>query len=66
MNMNDKKNILQQNPFPFYSLYRNYYKYQFIQQLDRWGYRTISLGFIFLTIGNISGAVWANEAWGSY
>jgi len=33
---------------------------------DRWGYRTISLGFIFLTIGNISGAVWANEAWGSY
>ena len=30
------------------------------------GYRTISLGFIFLTIGIISGAVWANEAWGSY
>nr|YP_010162097.1 cytochrome c heme attachment protein [Decorsea schlechteri]QRI59806.1 cytochrome c heme attachment protein [Decorsea schlechteri] len=66
MNMNDKNNILQQTPFPFYSSYRNYYKYQFIQQLDRWGYRTISLGFIFLTIGNISGAVWANEAWGSY
>lgn len=34
--------------------------------MDRWGYRTISLGFIFLTIGIISGAVWANEAWGSY
>ena len=66
MNMNDKKNILQQTPFPFYSSYRNYYRYQFIQQLDRWGYRTISLGFIFLTIGIISGAVWANEAWGSY
>ncbi|KAL1172551.1 hypothetical protein V6Z11_A05G356400 [Gossypium hirsutum] len=31
-----------------------------------WSYRIISLGFIFLTIGILSGAVWANEAWGSY
>nr|YP_010499553.1 cytochrome c heme attachment protein [Balanites aegyptiaca]UWT58844.1 cytochrome c heme attachment protein [Balanites aegyptiaca] len=45
---------------------RNYYKSQLIQQLDRWSYRIISLGFIFLTIGILSGAVWANEAWGSY
>lgn len=37
-----------------------------IQQLDYWGYRIISIGFIFLTIGILSGAVWANEAWGSY
>nr|XP_007157190.1 hypothetical protein PHAVU_002G050000g [Phaseolus vulgaris]ESW29184.1 hypothetical protein PHAVU_002G050000g [Phaseolus vulgaris] len=66
MNMNDKKNLLQKTPFMSDSSYINYYRYQFIQQLDRWGYRTISLGFIFLTVGNISGAVWANEAWGSY
>nr|YP_010504552.1 cytochrome c heme attachment protein [Chrysosplenium giraldianum]UXE33269.1 cytochrome c heme attachment protein [Chrysosplenium giraldianum] len=45
---------------------RNYHKYQLIQQLDYWSYRVISLGFIFLTIGILSGAVWANEAWGSY
>nr|WAJ53484.1 cytochrome c biogenesis protein [Philotheca nodiflora subsp. lasiocalyx] len=45
---------------------RNYYRYQVIQQLDRWSYRIISLGFLFLTIGILSGAVWANEAWGSY
>nr|YP_010330891.1 cytochrome c heme attachment protein [Gesnouinia arborea]UNY34196.1 cytochrome c heme attachment protein [Gesnouinia arborea] len=45
---------------------RNYYKFQLIQQLDLWSYRIISLGFIFLTIGILSGAVWANEAWGSY
>nr|YP_009745543.1 cytochrome c heme attachment protein [Tribulus terrestris]QIH29954.1 cytochrome c heme attachment protein [Tribulus terrestris]QSX43061.1 cytochrome c heme attachment protein [Tribulus terrestris] len=45
---------------------RNYYKSQLIQQFDRWSYRIISLGFIFLTIGILSGAVWANEAWGSY
>nr|AFQ39620.1 cytochrome c heme attachment protein [Fragaria bucharica] len=45
---------------------QNYYIYQLIQQLDRWSYRIISLGFILLTIGILSGAVWANEAWGSY
>ncbi len=34
--------------------------------LDNISYRTIGLGFPLLTIGIISGAVWANEAWGSY
>nr|YP_009258793.1 heme attachment to plastid cytochrome c [Cylindrocystis brebissonii]ANI25826.1 heme attachment to plastid cytochrome c [Cylindrocystis brebissonii] len=38
----------------------------FIQQLDYWSYRAINIGFIFLTIGIFSGAVWANEAWGSF
>nr|YP_010317771.1 cytochrome c biogenesis protein [Silvetia siliquosa]UNH90209.1 cytochrome c biogenesis protein [Silvetia siliquosa] len=38
----------------------------FLSQLDKWSSRTISLGFPFLTIGIIAGAVWANEAWGSY
>ena len=37
-----------------------------ITNLDNWSYRTIGLGFPLLTIGIISGAVWANEAWGSY
>nr|YP_010007128.1 CcsA [Passiflora loefgrenii]QNR05895.1 CcsA [Passiflora loefgrenii] len=45
---------------------RNYYGFQLIQQLDNWSYRIISIGFIFLTIGILSGAVWANETWGSY
>nr|YP_009123575.1 cytochrome c heme attachment protein [Physalis peruviana]AJN90356.1 cytochrome c heme attachment protein [Physalis peruviana]WLG16160.1 cytochrome c biogenesis protein CcsA [Physalis peruviana] len=45
---------------------KNYYRSQLIQQLDYWSYRVISLGFTFLTIGILSGAVWANEAWGSY
>jgi len=35
-------------------------------QMDQIGYRTISLGFPLLTIGIVAGAVWANEAWGSY
>jgi ABC-type transport system involved in cytochrome c biogenesis permease subunit len=28
--------------------------------------KAISFGFLFLTVGIISGAVWANSAWGSY
>nr|YP_001023750.1 cytochrome c biogenesis protein [Angiopteris evecta]YP_009992479.1 cytochrome c biogenesis protein [Angiopteris yunnanensis]ABG79649.1 cytochrome c heme attachment protein [Angiopteris evecta]QNN90664.1 cytochrome c biogenesis protein [Angiopteris yunnanensis] len=50
----------------FYLLSRDFRKCQLIQQLDQWSYRTIGLGFPFLTIGILSGAVWANEAWGSY
>lgn len=61
--MNEKSNIVQ-NASP--SFVRNYYRSQLIEQLDHWSYRVISLGFIFLTIGILSGAVWANEAWGSY
>ena len=63
INMNERKNILRN--ISFFSS-RNYYRCQFIHQLDRWSYRIISLGFIFLTVGILSGAVWANEAWGSY
>nr|YP_009753144.1 cytochrome c biogenesis protein [Corallocarpus boehmii]QIT06216.1 cytochrome c biogenesis protein [Corallocarpus boehmii] len=45
---------------------QNYYKFQLIEQYDHWSYRIISLGFIFLSIGIVSGSVWANETWGSY
>ena len=38
----------------------------FLYNIDSWCFRAISLGFPFLTIGIIAGAVWANEAWGSY
>nr|YP_009709365.1 cytochrome c heme attachment protein [Tapeinosperma multiflorum]YP_009709450.1 cytochrome c heme attachment protein [Tapeinosperma netor]QEW87010.1 cytochrome c heme attachment protein [Tapeinosperma multiflorum]QEW87095.1 cytochrome c heme attachment protein [Tapeinosperma netor] len=61
--MNKKSNVFG-NTY-FFSA-KNYYRSQLIQQLDHWGYRVISIGFIFLTIGILSGAVWANEAWGSY
>jgi cytochrome c-type biogenesis protein CcsB len=37
-----------------------------LESIDNISYRTISFGFPLLTIGIISGAVWANEAWGSY
>ena len=41
-------------------------KADLLDTCDDLAYRSIGLGFAFLTIGIISGAVWANEAWGSY
>ena len=41
-------------------------KDQLLENIDNWSYRTIGIGFPFLTIGIIAGAIWANEAWGSY
>uniref|UniRef100_A0A5P8G3H3 Cytochrome c biogenesis protein CcsA n=2 Tax=Dipelta TaxID=105265 RepID=A0A5P8G3H3_DIPYU len=61
--MNERRNVFRNTSF--FSA-KNYYRCQLIQQLDYWSYRVISLGFLFLTIGILSGAVWANEAWGSY
>nr|QCI08108.1 cytochrome c biogenesis protein ccs1 [Polyneura bonnemaisonii] len=47
----------------------NYYEYNrinLLESIDNLSYRIIGLGFPLLTIGIIAGAVWANEAWGSY
>nr|YP_009466675.1 cytochrome c heme attachment protein [Genlisea violacea]AUN28729.1 cytochrome c heme attachment protein [Genlisea violacea] len=60
----NKRGIVLQNTSLFWK--NNFYRLQLIQQLDYWSYRVISLGFIFLTLGILSGAVWANEAWDSY
>nr|YP_010898584.1 cytochrome c biogenesis protein [Ripogonum album]YP_010898668.1 cytochrome c biogenesis protein [Ripogonum brevifolium]ANO45511.1 cytochrome c heme attachment protein [Ripogonum album]WHM49848.1 cytochrome c biogenesis protein [Ripogonum album]WHM49932.1 cytochrome c biogenesis protein [Ripogonum brevifolium] len=61
--LNEKRSVFKNTSF---LSFRNYYKYQLTQRLDYWSYRVISLGFTLLTIGILSGAVWANEAWGSY
>jgi cytochrome c-type biogenesis protein CcsB len=37
-----------------------------VEQLDALSYRTITVGFLLLSVGLVSGAVWANEAWGSW
>jgi cytochrome c-type biogenesis protein CcsB len=39
---------------------------QLSNSLDNLSYRILGMGFPLLTIGILSGAVWANEAWGSY
>nr|AZB83599.1 cytochrome c heme attachment protein [Schizachyrium lomaense] len=58
-----KRSAFKNTSFP---VFPNYYKYQLTERLDSWSYRVISLGFTLLTVGILCGAVWANEAWGSY
>jgi len=47
-------------------LARETINYKLAKTLDNLSYRTLGIGFPLLTIGILSGAVWANEAWGSY
>nr|YP_009514359.1 cytochrome c biogenesis protein [Macrosolen cochinchinensis]AXB38632.1 cytochrome c biogenesis protein [Macrosolen cochinchinensis] len=63
-NKNEKIKTVLQSPSFFSN--RNFYRSQLIQQLEHWSYSVISIGFFCLSIGILSGAVWANEAWGSY
>jgi len=44
----------------------DFFKLEYLDSLDNLSYRLIGIGFSFLTIGILSGAIWANEAWGSY
>nr|YP_009394507.1 cytochrome c biogenesis protein ccs1 [Vertebrata thuyoides]ARW63069.1 cytochrome c biogenesis protein ccs1 [Vertebrata thuyoides] len=44
----------------------NFNRIKLIQLIDNLSYRIIGFGFPLLTIGIISGAVWANDAWGTY
>lgn len=73
--------IITDSSLPLYNIMLDYYeakllapsneisefgKLKLLQSIDNWSYRIIGLGFPFLTIGIISGGVWANEAWGAY
>nr|QVY58328.1 c-type cytochrome synthesis protein [Kappaphycus striatus] len=49
-----------------YNSYLLFNRLDILQSIDSLSYRIIGLGFPLLTIGIIAGAVWANEAWGSY
>ncbi len=44
----------------------NYIQFSNSEELDTLSYRSILVGFVLLTLGLISGAVWANEAWGTW
>ncbi|MFZ5799538.1 MAG: cytochrome c biogenesis protein CcsA, partial [Thermodesulfobacteriota bacterium] len=37
-----------------------------LKVIDDMTYKTIVFGFLWLSAGIITGAVWANEAWGTY
>ena len=56
---NKQSNLVKQNlPIKNFS--------ELLQNLDNLSYRILGLGFPLLTIGLLSGAVWANQTWGSY
>jgi cytochrome c-type biogenesis protein CcsB len=42
-----------------------YYRLPALETLDRLTFRTLALGFPFLTVGLLLGALWARAAWGS-
>jgi cytochrome c-type biogenesis protein CcsB len=42
-----------------------YYRLPSLETLDRLTFRTLALGFPFLTTGLVLGAIWARAAWGS-
>lgn len=37
-----------------------------LEELDELAYKSVAIGFPLLTIGIITGAIWADSAWGSY
>ncbi len=41
-------------------------KFSHSEELDTLSYRSILIGFVLLTLGLITGAIWANEAWGTW
>jgi cytochrome c-type biogenesis protein CcsB len=43
-----------------------YYRLPSLNVLDRINYHSLTIGFSLLTLGIITGAVWAEVAWGSY
>lgn len=54
------KERLSKNPYGFYQ------KLPSEDLLDELSYKTIAIGFVLLTLGIITGAIWANYAWGGY
>nr|YP_009106378.1 heme attachment to plastid cytochrome c [Fusochloris perforata]AIT95156.1 heme attachment to plastid cytochrome c [Fusochloris perforata] len=48
------------------NVYLNNFYFTTAENLDNLSYRVLGIGFPLLTLGILSGAVWANEAWGSY
>jgi len=43
-----------------------YYRLPSLETLDSINYRCLTIGFPLMTLGIISGAVWAESAWGTY
>jgi cytochrome c-type biogenesis protein CcsB len=45
---------------------RYFFRLPSVGLLDSLGYKMVAFGFVFLSLGIISGSVWAQRAWGSF
>ena len=61
-----QESFLEGKPETALVLEKNRKNFKFLFFLDNLSYRTIGIGFCFLTLGILSGAIWANETWGNY
>ncbi|RYX87932.1 c-type cytochrome biogenesis protein CcsB [bacterium] len=74
LNFLEKRNSKDQNLVPAFNKQKNRFTNEnsmssplsLADKLDNYSYRVLALGFPLLTVGILSGAVWANQAWGSY
>lgn len=60
------KNIATRSTNIIFSVFKGSKNFEYLKNLDNLSYRLIGIGFSFLTVGILSGSVWANEAWGTY
>jgi cytochrome c-type biogenesis protein CcsB len=58
--------IIQENRIKRKKIDRFYFRLPSLEISDEVSYKAIAIGFPFLTLGIISGAIWAQNAWGRY
>ncbi|MDI6785695.1 MAG: c-type cytochrome biogenesis protein CcsB [bacterium] len=58
--------IIQEKRIKYKKIDNFYFKLPSLEILDEVSYRSIAIGFPLLTLGIITGAIWAQNAWGRY
>ncbi len=58
--------LLQEREVKYKKINGFFFRLPSLGLLDRLGYHTIIFGFLFLSLGIISGSIWAQAAWGAF
>ncbi len=58
--------LIQERQIKKKEIKKSYFRLPSLKLLDDLNYATLALGFIFLTVGIVTGSIWAQKAWGSY
>ncbi|UMZ73201.1 c-type cytochrome biogenesis protein CcsB [Natranaerofaba carboxydovora] len=59
-----KNRHIKKNPDNPHSIFHKHFPE--LKKIDEINYRAVAIGFLFLTLGLLSGAIWAEQAWGRY